>query len=668
MEITREIYWNVGHGAMTLIPMYLFAFLGIGAIIYGFYKRYQVYKIGKPLNRTDNIGERISFMFENMIGQVKVVRSDGAGIFHSLFFWSFILLFIGTCLIVIQADFSELFFDYVFLKGAFYKVFSIVLDIAGLLAIFMLSGLFIRRYFIKPEGLETSRDDMIMHILLFAILFTGFLIEGTRMAATEMKTNPEWMIYSPVGMVIAKIVSGMADTSLLFFHKILWWMHFFLVIVFFVIIPRTKFRHIFTTTANYMFSDMGPTGKLITIDLEDEDSDSFGASKVTDFTWKDIFDRDACTKCKRCQDACPAYNTGKPLSPMEVINKIGDVAFNDPEKNLIDEIGQDSIWACTTCFACQDICPASIEHVSKLIELRRNLVLMEGEFPGEEVMSAMDNVEVNGNPMGLAMAARGDWTEGLDVVIMSDFTETEEDKIDVIYFVGCYASFDSRNIKIARNFIKICNSSGIHVGILGKEEKCCGEPVRKMGNEYLYQSVAAENIENLKKYGDIKIVTTCPHCFNTLNKDYRDFGFETEVEHYTVFLNRLMEEDRIPMKVLGFNCTYHDSCYLARHNDIVDEPRELLEAVGANIVEMDLHKKDGFCCSAGGGRIIAEEKIGEKMNVKRVNMARETGAPVLISNCPFCMTMFEDGIKMADCEDSLKVKDLSEVIVQRLYE
>lgn len=667
MEITREVYWNVGNNATTIGLMYFFTFVGMGIVVYFFYQRYKVYQLGRPLNRTDNLSKRIKYMLTNMMGQIRVRRNSRPGIAHSMFFWSFNILFIGTVLVFIQADITAPLFDYVFLKGDFYKGYSFLLDIAGFVGIIMMLGLFIRRYLFKPKNLIVSRDDTIIYSLLFATLVTGFLLEGLRMAATELITNPEWMIFSPIGMIVAKMFANVEMDTLLISHKITWWVHFFIVIAFFVSIPLTKLRHMFTITANYVFKDTGPTGKLVTLNMEDENVESFGVSKVTDFTWKDILDADACISCSRCEDVCPANGTGKPLSPMSIIHKIGDAAFNEPERNLVEDIGQDSIWSCTTCRACEDTCPAGNEHVNKIIDIRRNLVLMEGEFAGDEVMQAMDNVEVNGNPMGLAMASRGDWAEGLDVVIMSNTTEILNNPVDVIYYVGCYASFDARNQKIAKNFVEICNASGVKVGILGKEEKCCGEPIRKMGNEYLYQELAKENIKNLQKYKVLKIVTTCPHCFNTLNKDYRDLGFETEVEHYTVFLDRLEKENRIPMKEESFDCTYHDSCYLVRHNDIDNQPRSLLKSAGANIIEMTKNKRDTSCCGAGGGRILAEEHLGNKrINVARVNMAQETGAPVLISNCPFCLTMFEDGIKMADCEDSLVVKDLSEIIVERL--
>ncbi|BAI81288.1 iron-sulfur cluster-binding protein [Deferribacter desulfuricans SSM1] len=658
-EATREIYWNVGHG--VLIPMYLFAIIAIGILVYGFKKRLELYKIGRPLNRFDNKAERFQFMLKNVIGQIKVLRVPGPGIAHALFFWGFLLLTIGTTLVFLQADILHPLLGIKFLKGAFYKLFSLTLDIAGLIAILMMIGLFVRRFFVKPEGLETSKDDYIMHGLLFAILITGFLIEGVRMAATELKVNPSLAVWSPIGLMVAKMFSGMNESSLLSLHIGLWWIHMFLAFGFIASIPYIKFRHIFTTSANYFFNDFRQKGSIDTIDLENEEAESFGVSKVNEFTWKDIFDSDACTKCKRCQDRCPAYNTGKPLSPMKLILDIGEAAVNGAETNVIEKISTDVIWSCTTCRACQEICPANNEHVNKIIEMRRNLVLMEGEFPGEEVMMAMNNVEVNGNPMGLGFASRGDWAEGLDVKVMS-----EDSDVDILYFVGCYASFDKRNQQVAKSFIKLCNAAGIKVGILGKEEKCCGEPVRKMGNEYLYQMVAMENIETIKSYNVKKIVTTCPHCFNTLGRDYKDLGFDIEVEHYTTFLRRLINDGKLKIKPVSFECTYHDSCYIGRYMDIFEEPREVLKAAGGNIKEMSKNRLESFCCGAGGGRIIAEESIGEKISVKRVKMAEETGANMLVSNCPFCLTMFEDGVKMAELDEKLKPRDLAELLVERL--
>ena len=661
MEATRELYWNIGHGALVLVPMYLFTFAALGLLVRGGMQRLKVYRQGKPLNRTDNRAQRAVLLLKNVLLQSKVRPVKGPGWAHAIFFWGFLALFVGTCFVAAQADFSDLLFGYRFLTGNFYRVFSLVLDLAGFAALVMMAGFLYRRYVVRPKGLEISRDDAIMHGLLFAIMITGFLIEGARMAVTELPGNPELAAWSPIGLLCAKALSGMGEGGLRSLHKGLWWLHFFLVMGFICSIPYTKFRHILTTSANYFFADLGPKGALVTVNLEDEASEIFGAAQIKDMTWKDIFDTDACTKCKRCQDRCPANHTDKPLSPMKVINQLGEVACDNPEANLIETVTKDALWSCTTCRACQEICPASIEHVNKIVDMRRNMVLMEGEFPGDEVVKAMENTEVNGNPFGSGLASRGDWAEGLPVTRLS-----EDAEVDILYFVGCYASFDKRNIKVATSFVKLCAAAGIRVGILGKEEKCCGEPMRKMGNEYLYQTLAAENIETIKAYGVKKIVTACPHCFNTLSKDYRDLGFDVETEHYTVFLNRLVEQGKLKLKAESFDCTYHDSCYIGRYNDLYQEPRSLISAAGGTVREMERSRAESFCCGAGGGRIMAEEKLGSRISETRAKMASETGAGTLVSNCPFCLTMFEDGIKGAELEGQLVPRDIAEILLERL--
>jgi Fe-S oxidoreductase/nitrate reductase gamma subunit len=659
MEFTREIYWNVGLG--VLLPMYALAFLAMGVMVYGFWQRVKVYRQGRTLNRTDRPMRRVSAFLKDGLLQSQVLRVRGPGIAHALFFWGFAVLVVGTTLIFLQADITDPLFGVRFLRGNFYLIFSLALDLAGLIAIVMLLGLFVRRYLLRPAGLETGQDDHLMHGLLFALLVTGFVLEGARMAVTELGTP--LAAWSPVGLVVAKGLSGLEEGSLRTLHQGTWWLHLALTCGFLVSLPFTKFRHLLTTPANYFFADHRPKGALVTLDLEAEGVESFGAAKVTDLTWKDLFDADACTLCKRCQDRCPAHGTDKPLSPMKVVNQIGEVAFGAPEANLIDKVSKDALWACTTCRACQEICPAAIEHVPKIIDMRRNMVLMEGEFPGDEVMTAVNNTEVNGNPLGLSFATRGDWAQELGINTLA-----EDPAVDVLYFVGCYASFDRRNVAVARSFVQLCQAAGVKVGILGKEEKCCGEPVRKLGNEYLYQTLATENIELIKSYEVKRIVTTCPHCFNTLGKDYRDLGLDLPVEHYTVFLERLLKDGKLALQPENFSCTYHDSCYLGRYNDIFTAPRSLVHAAGGTISEMPRNRGESFCCGAGGGRILAEEKLGTRISVNRVTEAAATKAPLLLSSCPFCLTMFEDGIKGAELDGKLAPRDIAEILAQRLIQ
>ena len=659
MPITREIYWNVGHG--VVLPMYLLLTAAFCLMVRGFWKRLAHWRQGRPLNRFDCYDERISRMICDVFGQEKVFRVKDGGVFHALFFWAFLTLFAGTLLVMLQADYLTPVLKLNLLQGRFYEGFSLVLDIAGLTALLMLSGLFIRRFIIKPDGLEIKVEDYLVHTLLFAILITGFLIEGARMAATELVQNRESALFSPVGLLVAEGMSGISAQGLALLHRSLWWLHFILVLGFVAALPYTKLKHILLTSANAFFAPLEEKGFIPTINLEDESAEQFGAATVADLTWKDIFDADACTACKRCQDRCPAWATDKPLSPMKVVQQIGEVAFANPKANLCDTVTQDVLWSCTTCRACQEICPANIEHVNKILEMRRNLTLMEGAFPGDEVRTAINNLEVNANPFGLAYAGRGEWAEGLEVTLME-----QDSEVDILYFVGCYASFDKRNQEVARNFIRICTAAGIKVGILGKEEKCCGEPARKLGNEYLYQMHAVENIETIKGYNVKRIVTTCPHCFNTLSRDYKDLGLDLPVEHYATFVAKLLADQALKLTPKPFEFTYHDSCYIGRYMDIMDEPRDVLKQAGGRITEMERSRYESFCCSAGGGRIIAEEKIGSRINVARVHMAKETGAPLLVSNCPFCLTMFEDGIKTGDCEGQLIVRDLAEIVAERI--
>jgi Fe-S oxidoreductase/nitrate reductase gamma subunit len=659
MDASRAIYWNVGSGVE--LPMYIFTALAVLVCAYGFYRRISVYRQGRPVIRTDQMLRRLAGMLKAAFGHGKVARVKGPGLTHAALFWGIVLLFIGTLLIMIEVDLTRPFFHVDFLQGWFYKFYSLTLDIAGLISILTMAGFAARRFFVAPPGLKVIRDDYAIHIFLFVILGTGFIVEGLRIAATELTANPALALWSPVGRLIALSLTPLGNETLRSIHRIIWWVHFASVMGLIAILPSTKLRHLMTTPANMFFGDLRPKGSIPSIDLTAEGVTTFGAGAAADLTWKDIFDADACMSCKRCQDVCPAWATDKPLSPMRIVQQIGQMAVSEPRGDLIAIVTADALWACTTCRACQDICPAEVEHVNKIIEMRRNLVLMRGEFPGQEVVTAMNNLEVNFNPFGTAYASRGDWADGLPVVRL----DGGDEPIDILYFVGCFGSFDKRNQDVARSFVRVCAAAGIRVGILGKMEKCCGEPLRKLGNEYLYQQVAVDNIARISAAGVSRIVTTCPHCFNTLGVDYRDMGFDIEVEHSTTFLERLMREGALTLAPETFEATYHDSCYLGRYRDILEEPRELLRGAGGRITEMQRSGCDSVCCGAGGGRILAEERLGTRINAARITMAAETKSPLLVSSCPFCLTMFEDGIKTGGLEETLRVRDLVEVIEER---
>jgi Fe-S oxidoreductase/nitrate reductase gamma subunit len=641
--------------------MYALAAAALGCCLWGFYRRVRVYRRGKPLDRRDHIPRRLWMALRDTLSQARVLRVLGPGLFHSVFFWAFLLLLLGTLLVFIQADFTDPLFEARFLKGDFYLGFSLVLDLAGLVALLGLLGLLVRRFVLRPTGLETIAADYVAHALLVSILLTGFLVEGVRMAATEIPTDPGLALFSPIGDLVGRAFTGLDPGRLASVHEALWWVHLVLGLGFIAVIPSTKLRHLVTTPAKYFFADLSPKGTLATIDLEDDSVEQFGAATVADLTWKDVFDADACTRCKRCQERCPAWVTEKPLSPMRLVLDIGEVAFGDSKVNLPDKIGEDAVWSCTTCRACEEICPARVEHVTKIVELRRDLTLMQGAFPGEEVRLAVENTEVNGNPFGASPASRADWAAGC----VSPPSRNGSPP-DILYFVGCYASFDHRSQDVAKSFVRICHAAGVDVGILGNTERCCGEPLRKLGNEYVYRMLAQENIEAIIASGATRIVTTCPHCFNTLARDYRQLGLDLPVEHAATFVDRLVRERRVALQPSSFDVTYHDSCYLGRYMDIFDEPRAALTASGGRMVEMRLTGKDSFCCGAGGGRILADERLGTRISSRRVEMAAATGATLLASSCPFCLAMLEDAIKTTGLEENLRVRDVTEIVAERL--
>lgn len=659
MEATREIYWNIGHGMVAL--MYLLSMVAVVVMGHGFRERLALWRKGKPLERFDHPRQRVAHFIADTLSQRKVLKAMQGGLPHGLLFWGFLLLFIGTVLVMLQADLLAPFFSVNLLSGDFYRLYSLVLDLAGLIAMLALAALAVRRFIIRPPGLESTPADALIPLLLFAILFTGFLVEGARMAVTELLNNPALAAWSPVGAVFARIFSGMDDQVVKGAHKALWLIHLLFGLAFLAIIPRTKLRHLATTSGNSLFESHEPKGTYTSIDLDNENIEQFGASAIGDLSWKDLFDTDACMQCGRCQQRCPAYLTGKPLSPMKVITGIGELAASEKGSGLIEKVSREAIWSCTTCRACEEVCPASIEHIGKIVEMRRSLALMEGEFPGDEARRACEAIEVNGNPFGLSGAARGDWAKSLPVSVVKGKCEA-----DILYFTGCYASYDPRNRKVAESFVRICEAAGVTVAILGGAERCCGEPARKLGNEYLYRMVADSNIEAIRASKARRVVTACPHCFNTLARDYGELGFDLPVEHHSTFIARLIDVGNLKLKPERFAATFHDSCYLARYQDIVDEPRALLCAAGGELKEMEAFGKSGFCCGAGGGRILTEEKLGTPIVDERLRQASQTGVSMLVSACPFCLSMFEDGLKRSRDSKPPKPFDLAEIVAQRI--
>jgi Fe-S oxidoreductase/nitrate reductase gamma subunit len=656
MELTRELYWNVGHGAPTLVPMYFLFFLAIGLAAWFILHRLPVYKQGQSIERTDQLEVRVRRALMNILQQKKVTKTKPAGLDHGLFFWGFGILTAGTTLVFIQADFTAPLFGGEFLKGWFYVLFSLVLDVAGLVCIVMLVRLLLKKYRdARDNGPEILPLDFTMHGLLIAVLLTGFIIEGARMAATELGTGLSYA--SPVGLVFALPISGIEEAGLLKLHRVMWWLHLALVMCFIILIPLTRLKHVYTISANYLFESLGPKGKLVKLDLEDENNESFGATNIEELTWKDIFDTDACISCMRCQENCPAFNTGKPLSPMEVIHKLGDVATVNQKANFLKTVGDDSLWSCTTCGACQVNCPAVVEHINKIVEMRRAAVLMHAEFPGE-LMETFNNLENQSNPWGFDYASRADWCKNLDVPIMA-----EKGEADVLWFVGCAGSFEDKSIKISKAMVSILNKAGVDFAILGQEEKCNGDMARRCGNEYLAQMMIAENVETLNQYKPKRILTGCPHCYNTIKNEYPEFGAEYDVVSHVEFINELIIDGRLQVKGdLAENITFHDSCYFGRWNDIYEAPRKVLSAINrtGDVVEMEKNRDLAMCCGAGGGRMFLEEDQGERINNSRCQQAIDTGANTITSACPFCLTMLSDGLQALEGSQSLK--DIAQLV------
>ena len=563
-------------------------------------------------------------------------------------------------------------------------------DIGG---VFVLIGVImaaVRRYIQKPERLNTILDDAIVLSLIFVVVVTGFFLEGFRMIAAtpeglsqpEFYSHPEWSMWAFGGYWIAGLFAGLAEGTRIAWYTGLWWFHVALSVgaVIYVCLSFDRLTHILVSPVNVFFRSLRPKGALVPINIEE--AETFGVGKIEDFTWKQLLDLDACTDCGRCQDRCPAYLSGKPLSPRKVIQDLkthllersdvllaakranpGNGNGGDAAKAMLGEvITEDELWSCTTCRACMEICPVFVEHIDKIVDMRRNMVLEQASMPetGEAVLRC---IETRGHSCRGTTYTRTDWANGLDVKLLS-----EDANVDLVYFVGCAAALEDRSMKVAIAFAKILKAAGVNFAILGPEETCCGEPARRLGNEYLFQMQAMKNIKVLKGYNVKKIVTACPHCFNTLKNEYPQFDGEFEVIHHTELIADLLKQGKIKPSPLGDGkLTYHDSCYLGRHNDIYNQPRQVLSSISqSKLLEMKQSRRNGFCCGGGGGRYWMEERIGQRISEMRIDQVVETGADVVATACPYCLQMFEDAIKAKEVEESLKALDIAELLAAQL--
>jgi Fe-S oxidoreductase/nitrate reductase gamma subunit len=682
MEAFREIFWDISFGPLILYPLGAAA---LGIFIYAIYRRCRLWAVGKPDKRWDNLGKRIgNFIVTGIVDGIfhrRFFRESYPGIMHFLIFVGAGVLLIGTALDVIDH------YVFHFIYGNVYLGLGMALDIGGVLMLIGAIMAVVRRYIQKPERLNTVLDNAVVLGLIFAVVITGFFIEGFRMLTAtpdglsqpEFYVHPEWSIWSFVGYSVASLFAGLSESTRLASYLGLWWFHAVLALgaIFYVCLSFDKLTHIIVSPINVFFVSSRPKGALAPINIEE--AETFGVGKIEDFTWKQLLDLDACTDCGRCQDRCPAYLTGKPLSPRKVIQdlkahlldrssallsaKPATLTDGGGVKALIGEvILEDELWSCTTCRACQEICPVFVEHIDKLVDLRRNLVLEQAKVP-ETGEAALRCIETRGHSCRGTMLTRTDWTSGLDIKLLS-----EDSNVDLIYYVGCAAALEDRSMKVAVSMGKILKAAGVSFAILGPEETCCGEPARRLGNEYLFQMQAAKNIEFFKNYNVKKIVTTCPHCFNTIKNEYPQFGGEFEVVHHTQFIAELLKQGKIkPNSMIDSNLTYHDSCYLGRHNSVYEAPRQVLASISpVKLQEMKRIRRNGFCCGAGGGRYWMEERIGKRISEERIEEVMQAKADIVATACPYCLQMFEDAIKAKAAEESLKALDIAELLAARL--
>jgi Fe-S oxidoreductase/nitrate reductase gamma subunit len=636
----------------------LFILLSLAVFAYGLQRRTRLWKIGQQDSRSDNIGKRIkSFLVEGIVHQ-RILQDVYPGLIHLFLFMGFLVPFV--VIVIVQFMFT--------LPSPLSKLLSLFLDLIALFGLGSLVLAFYRRYVTRPSRLDNRLDDFICLAFLFLILGTGLIMESLRLSII----GKDIQAWAPIGKGLASLIHtfGLSVATRGFLAMLFFRIHFFLILGFIAYIPYSKLFHIVSSPLNMIFKSLESKGALSHMDLEDEEAESFGVTKINEFTWKQLLDLDACTRCGRCQDHCPAHLTEKPLSPKDIILDLKNHLHKQGKKTdetpaLVGNVVQeDTLWACTTCRNCMEHCPVYVEHVDKIIDLRRYQVLMESKFP-EELMEAFRGLEKNSNPWGLGFDARVDWVEELDVPILS---EMQGEEIDYLFFVGCIRSYDDRNKKVAKAMARILNYLGIKYAILGVEEGCCGDPARRVGNEYLYQILAQTNIETFNRYKISKILTTCPHCYNTIKNEYPQMGFSCEVKHHAEFLSELIESGHLRLnRAIPKKLTYHDPCYLGRYNGIYKAPRKVLHAIPSlDIREMKRSGKESFCCGAGGGWMWMDEKIGKRINIQRLEDALATDPEWISTACPFCITMFEDAIKSKDKEESLQIWDIAEIVEQTL--
>ena len=646
---------------------FLFILFGIsgGFFLFQVVKATRLVLVGRPEDRFDNWGLRIKEVFTGWLGQKKVLKDRVAGVIHVLMFWGFLML---------STDMLDLatanYFSHHILPETLRNPWNLMVEIGYLSALVGCLFALIRRVVFTPEKLKgkPQLEGNVILLLILTITSTSFLIESYESTLTKT--------WEPIGYMVSQQMT-IDQTTL----NAAYWMHMLAISVFLFLIPLSKHMHLVMAFPNVFFHDIRPMATMEPLartesgramSLDDLDIESFGAVQYNDFSWRSLIDGWACTSCARCQDVCPAYASGKALNPMQIIHDVRHYA-NDhsgtllagetPEEDIIARFGEESIWACTTCHACVEACPIYIDHVPKLTDARRHLMMERMEF-NESVedtvmplMSTIENLESDSNPYGLPSHERGEWASDLDIKV--------GEPAEYIYFAGCAASFDERNKKVARDTIQIMKQAGLDVGILGMQEGCTGDPARRAGNEYLFQMLAETNLATFEEIGVKKIVASCPHCFHTLGKEYKDYGGEDiEVMHHSQLIAHLQAKGELPEPQQNGSVTFHDPCYLGRIGGETKAPRA---AIGGVDVEPERHGAQSFCCGAGGAQMWMEEQVPEgydRVNIIRSKELAATGADTVAVGCPFCSTMVTDGLSAIGSE--MDVKDIAELVWEQI--
>jgi Fe-S oxidoreductase len=654
-----------------LIFWVLFA-IAFGFFLYRLIFLFRLLRVGREAKRFNKPRRWIIHALSEVILQRCNLRSvskgDLAGIGHAFMFWGFGLFLLGYLVFIgLSAGFGL----YPRLNGSgFEMVYFSILDISAICVIAALVWASIRRYLIRPERLKASPEAGLILSLVFILMILHLLVEGFGYAASDI---PQF--WPPVGTAFAHLIgsSDISQGSIETAYRIIWWLHYIVILGFMVYIPRSKHLHILASPFNMLFKSDAPKGSLDTPDIDKVDN--VGASRASGFNRKQLLDLYSCTECGRCHEVCPAQQSGKHLSPREqvlnlkhyLIDKGADLLKNPASgPSFIGEtVSEDEIWECVTCRACQEVCPSDIEHVSRIIDIRRDLTLMEAKFPAK-IKQFYKNIEENSNPWGKAWVYRSNWSGGLNIP-----TPSAESNIDTIYWAGCLGAYDERIQRISTALSRLLKMAGIPFAVLGKEEKCCGDAVRRTGNEYLFRQLVQQNIDTFEKYHVKKIITHCPHCYNVFKNEYPHFGGHYEVVHHTQLIADLMRRGTIPApdKQTNKSVVYHDPCYLGRYNDIYVNPRQILQNIpGLNLIEKNPCAENSLCCGAGGGGMWMTETGERRISQILLDQVMEQKPEMLATACPYCLTMLENESREKGLQNSLPVMDIVEILQNTLPE